>query len=502
MQAIIFANRHGHELAPLDKQYCPALLPMGNRALIEYTLEDVASAGIVEVKLIISSHAKALEQYLGDGSRWGVKIDYFLSREQEPVNCVMSRLKLDFDQSYLVVRGDILRSPCIKRFVDYSVNRPKHLVLPVLADCNPGMLLLPSACNHLYLLDWPLERDTNITNAMMEPLHGQCAMLDSFESYLNANLAIGDGCFDGLVPSGRPIPSGRSAKFFHLGAKAQTGKLDQQAAWGAIGEQTWIAPDVDMHDQLMIGDQCVIEKNCRLSNSVILTNSFVGEGLNVDNCIISKNLLINVGFNTAIEVEDPRLIASTQAQLQANVPWTSRLMALILLGLSVPLLVILWLWSLCNSSTAGASRQTLSIAHQPITLWRVNLPQSCMGLALLPQLYQVCLGRLFLLGAQSPEVHSAVSISDAAPQYGVYGPLQLLGAELPEEEQALIEQEFLAKPKAAQWSHILKLCLVSLSTSVVSTGATTPTQSNANKLSASQLTPNQQDIANEWGNGQ
>ncbi|MFG0456237.1 sugar phosphate nucleotidyltransferase [Shewanella mangrovisoli] len=497
MQAIIFANRHGHELAPLDKQYCPALLPMGNRALIEYTLEDVANAGIVEVKLIISSHAKELEAHLGDGSRWGLKIDYFLSREQESVNCVMSRLKLDFEQDYLVVRGDMLRSPCIKRFIDYSLKRPLHLVLPIMADCNPGMLLLPSACNHLYLLDWPLERDPTVTNAMMEALPGQCALLDSFESYLNVNLAIGDGSFTGLSPSGRPTPSGRHAKFFHLGAKAQTGKLDQHTAWGAIGEQTWIAPDVDMHEQLIIGDQCVIEKNCRLSNSVILTNSFVGEGLNVDNCIISKNLLINVGFNTAIEVDDPRLIASTEQNLHAHVPWSSRLIALILLGLSLSFWPLLWLWSLCHSSTLGQSRPALSIAHQPIKLWRVNLPPSGMGLALLPQLYQVCLGRLFLLGSQSPEMHSTSVLSEATPLYGVYGPLQLLGAELPEEEQGLIEQEFLSKPKASQCYQVIKLCFQLVSKSVASTGSATAKQPSTNQLSASQP-----DIANEWGNGQ
>ncbi len=36
MQAIVFANRNGNELAPLDQQYCPALLPLANKALVEY----------------------------------------------------------------------------------------------------------------------------------------------------------------------------------------------------------------------------------------------------------------------------------------------------------------------------------------------------------------------------------------------------------------------------------------------------------------------------------
>lgn len=77
MQAIIFANRTGDELAPLDQYYCPALLPIGNKSAIEYTLEDIASSGITKVKLIISSQAQEIEQRLGDGKRWGLDIEYF-----------------------------------------------------------------------------------------------------------------------------------------------------------------------------------------------------------------------------------------------------------------------------------------------------------------------------------------------------------------------------------------------------------------------------------------
>ncbi|WP_394494346.1 sugar phosphate nucleotidyltransferase [Shewanella sp. ENK2] len=58
MQAIVFANRTGNELAPLNQQYCPALLPVANKALVEYTLEDLASAGVTDVKLVICSDAK------------------------------------------------------------------------------------------------------------------------------------------------------------------------------------------------------------------------------------------------------------------------------------------------------------------------------------------------------------------------------------------------------------------------------------------------------------
>ena len=45
MQAIIFADRRGAELSPLCDAQCPALLPVANRPLLHYTIEDLAEAG-------------------------------------------------------------------------------------------------------------------------------------------------------------------------------------------------------------------------------------------------------------------------------------------------------------------------------------------------------------------------------------------------------------------------------------------------------------------------
>jgi len=454
MQAIIFANRHGNELSPLDEQYCPALLPVGNRALIEYTLEDVADAGITQVKLVISSHAEKIEAYLGDGSRWGVKIEYFLTKVQESVTQVMSRMKLDLNEETLVARGDILRSPCINCFVNYSKNIKLRLVRPKLADFNPGLLMLPAAQNHLHLLDWPLDNTTLCAEAITEILHGQCAMLDSFESYLYANLTIADASFYGLTASGRPSASIKPTKYFYLGAKTRTGLLSRLHAWGAIGEQTWIAPNVNMQNKIVIGNKCLIEKDCNLNDCLILDNSFVGEGLNIDNCIISQNVLINVGLKSAIKINDPRLISTSHKQIPHTESFLIRLISLLLLCLSLPLWPILFTWGVIHSWHGFIKMQLISNQNKLLNSWRFNIPYQC--LALLPQLYHVCLGKLHLMGLSAKTEQSPYTAQEPS-KHGVYGPVQLLAPyAIPEEEKIIIEQDFKTKNKRDQVRQLLK----------------------------------------------
>ena len=60
MQAVLFADRHGAELAPLCDSQCPALLSVANRPLIELAIEDLVTAGATEILVVVSDDAAEL----------------------------------------------------------------------------------------------------------------------------------------------------------------------------------------------------------------------------------------------------------------------------------------------------------------------------------------------------------------------------------------------------------------------------------------------------------
>ena len=108
MQALIFADRLGRELEPLTDRTCVALLPVVGKPVLEHTLETLAAADLREVIVVVSPFADDLRATLGDGSRWGMRLDYVLTRGEEDPNAMVERFQSLLADELLILRGDVL----------------------------------------------------------------------------------------------------------------------------------------------------------------------------------------------------------------------------------------------------------------------------------------------------------------------------------------------------------------------------------------------------------
>lgn len=73
---------------------------------------------------------------------------------------------------------------------------------------------------------------------------------------------------------------------------------------GLVAAKSWLDASVVINNTAVIGDHCLVGANSILNNCVILPNTYVGEGLELNNVIVSKNLLINLDNGGHIEVDD------------------------------------------------------------------------------------------------------------------------------------------------------------------------------------------------------
>jgi NDP-sugar pyrophosphorylase family protein len=106
-RAVVLAGGEGVRLRPYTAVIPKPLMPVKDRPVLDIVLRQLCRAGIEHVTIATGYLAELIEAFCGDGSTYGMRIDYF--REREPLGTVGAlRLIEGLDDSFLVMNGDIL----------------------------------------------------------------------------------------------------------------------------------------------------------------------------------------------------------------------------------------------------------------------------------------------------------------------------------------------------------------------------------------------------------
>ena len=76
MKALVLAGGSGTRLRPITHTSAKQLLPVANKPVLFYCLEDIAGAGITDVGIVVGDTAPAVQDAVGDGSAFGLKVTY------------------------------------------------------------------------------------------------------------------------------------------------------------------------------------------------------------------------------------------------------------------------------------------------------------------------------------------------------------------------------------------------------------------------------------------
>jgi len=108
MKAVILAGGLGTRLKPFTEVIPKPLLPIGEKAVLEIQIEHLRKFGVTDVFLATNYKSNYIENFFGDGSRYGVKLT--ISREEKRLGTAgpLKLLEARLTEPFIVMNGDIL----------------------------------------------------------------------------------------------------------------------------------------------------------------------------------------------------------------------------------------------------------------------------------------------------------------------------------------------------------------------------------------------------------
>lgn len=110
MKALLLAAGRGTRLGDLTRDLPKPLLPIGDQPLIAHTLRYLGSQGFDDVAVNLGFEGHRIAEFVGDGSRFGVRVRYSLETELLGTAGAVTNF-LDFfrdEHAFLVIYGDLL----------------------------------------------------------------------------------------------------------------------------------------------------------------------------------------------------------------------------------------------------------------------------------------------------------------------------------------------------------------------------------------------------------
>src|SRR3989441_6147240 len=326
MQALILAGGKATRLRPLTVYTPKPVVPICNKPFLLYQLDTLRRAGVTDITLSLSYQPEKIEQQLGDGSNFGVKLKS--TAEPQPMGTA-GAYKFAEDlirEPTVVFNGDVLTDLDLKTVIREHKER-NALATVVLAPVpNPsayGLVETETDGRIRRFLEKPKANEitTNNINAgtyVLEP-----RVLDLVPK--GENYSFEYGLFPKLLENGEPffahVPQrtywmdiGTPDRYLqaHLDLlanrvtrihiKNRRGTFDS-ATHAEIDELSMIADECTIKPGAQIinsvlGRGCYIEERARIENSVIWSHTRVGTLAQVSNAIIGRGC--HVGRSTIV----------------------------------------------------------------------------------------------------------------------------------------------------------------------------------------------------------
>ncbi len=120
-KVILMVGGLGTRLRPLTENTPKPMLKVGNKPILQTIVEKFAEYGYTNIVLCVNYKSHIIQDFFGDGSSFGVNIDYILEEQRMGTAGALSLLKEKPTEPFFVMNGDLLTNVNFEHLHDYHL---------------------------------------------------------------------------------------------------------------------------------------------------------------------------------------------------------------------------------------------------------------------------------------------------------------------------------------------------------------------------------------------
>ncbi len=304
MKGLILAGGTGSRLFPLTHTGPKQLMPIANKPVLEYAIEDCREAEIDEVGIILGTKGReVIQEYFGDGSEWGVDITYIVQGEPLGLaHAVGCGREFVGDDSFVVYLGDVMVGGGIEELVEGFEESEEVVRMGVQRVENPsryGVLQVDDEYRVEAIVEKPDEPQSDLAAVgigvfsptifdeieRLEPSwRGELELSDANQRLVEKGETIRAYVFDGWWKD-----TGTPEDMLEANRLVLDGVPTDERGLVDVGEGSVVEDGATIHGPVSVGDDVTIRAGSEVGPHVSVADGCTVDGTSVENSILSRN---------------------------------------------------------------------------------------------------------------------------------------------------------------------------------------------------------------------
>lgn len=308
LTGVILAAGKGSRIQPLNLYLPKPLLPVCNKPIIQYQLEDMQRIGVRDVIMVVGHLKEEIISYFGDGSALGLKIRYVEQQQTLGIAHAVAQLESQLDSPFILFLGDIFLVPKDLQIMERMFwERRAGAVLAVKREPNPEYIrrnfavILHASGTVTRVIEKPRYLtndlkgcgvyifDLSIFDAIRRT--PRTAQRDEYEITNSIQILIDDGF---PVYPADVIDWDMNITFACDLLECNRSQLQRLGKANLIGERAVLHPGASIAGSVL-GDGVVVDQPIEIRDSLVLAGTHISGSHSIERMVLTPELSIDCG---------------------------------------------------------------------------------------------------------------------------------------------------------------------------------------------------------------